>query len=448
MTDYALKAPKINGGESLKRSKLILPLLLCLLFLAGCSGEAIESYFSLPKSSDDYLQLQELVDAEIASGCEYAAPSGGSYRQSLQLHDLDGDGEDEAVVFLRDAAHNGRIVIYKLYRGRYEAVLTLRGEGTAVGSVDYSDLNGDGAAELSVAWRVGQGLKYLTVYDLDGWGGAELLSCGCSEFIICDMDGSGPDELMVIDAEADGGGSVSLYLLAKNADALCLTARLSRGVSELERIRSCLLEDDVPALLVESACEDGALVSDLFVLQNEELRNITLNNETGISRTKRSYTVYASDIDSDRHIEIPSPSSLFSQSTADRFWSIAWNGYSADGEPTEKLDSYHSYADGWYFILPDGWHETLTVRRADDITGERSIILSELNRSTGEVSDKLIIYTLTGENRQERSHIAGRFVIREEDTTIYAASIISGISEEEVKERFKLAYAEWSTGAV
>lgn len=432
----------------MKRRKLFLLSLLCLLFLAGCGGETIESYFSLPKSSDDYLQLQELIDAEIASGCEYASPSGGSHRQSLQLHDLDGDGSDEALAFLRDASHNGRIVIYKLYRGNYEAVLSLRGEGTSVGMVDYADLNGDGLSELSVAWRVGQGLKYLTVYDLGGWGGAELLSCGCSEFIISDMDGDERGELMVIDAQADGGGRVSLYRFAENADALHCDARLSRGVSELQRIRECLLEDDTPALLVESFCEDGALVSDLFVLRGEELRNVTLNTETGVSRTRRNYTVYASDIDNDRHIEIPSPSSLFSQNMTDRFWSIAWNSYDMEGEATEKLDTYHSYTDGWYLVLPDGWHDTLTVRRSDDISGERSVILSELNRSTGEITDKLIIYTLTGENRQERSHIAGRFVIREEETTIYAASIIDGISEEEVKERFKLAYAEWSTGAV
>ena len=432
----------------MKHSKIFLLALLCLLLLAGCGGESIEAYFSLPKSSDDYLQLQKLIDAEIATGCEYAAPSGGSHRQSLQLHDLDADGTDEAVVFLRDASHNGRIIIYKLYRGSYEAVLTLRGEGTSVGSMDYADLNGDGIAELCVAWRVGQGLKYLTVYDLDGWGGAELLSCSCSEFLISDMDGDARGELMVIDTDGDGGGSASLYRFEENTDAMRCSARLSRGVSELERIRECLLEDERPALLVESFCEDGALVSDLFVLQGEELRNITLNTDTGVSRTKRTYTVYASDIDNDRHIEIPSPSALYSRNDADRFWSIIWNGYSADGNTTEKLGSYHSYADGWYFVLPDGWHESLTVRRADDISGERSIIFSELNRSTGEITDKLIIYTLTGENRQERSHIAGRFVIREEDTTIYAASIISGISEEEVKERFKLAYAEWSTGAV
>jgi len=432
----------------LKRSRISLLLLLCLLFLAGCGSKSIEAYFSLPKSSDDYLQLQGLIDAEIASGCEYASPIGGSYRQSLQLHDLDGDGSNEAVVFLRDASHNGRIVIYKLYRGDYQAVLTLRGEGTSVGSVDYEDLNGDGIAELSVVWRVGQGLKYLTVYDLDGWGGSELLSCGCTEFLISDMNADSLPELLVVDSGADGEGSVSLYRFAENTDAIHYGARLSRGVSELQRIRTCLLEDETPALLVESFCEDGALVSDLFVIRGEELQNITLNSETGVSRTRRNYTVYASDIDNDRHIEIPSPSSLFSQNNADRFWSIAWNGYSSSGEATEKLDTYHSYADGWYFILPDGWHDTLTVRRADDISGERSVILSELNRSTGEITDKLIIYTLTGENRQERSHIAGRFVIREEDTTIYAASIIGGINEEEVKERFKLAYAEWSTGAV
>ena len=45
-------------------------------------------------------QLQSLIDEELASGSEYAAPTHGSYRQSVQLSDVDGDGADEALAFL------------------------------------------------------------------------------------------------------------------------------------------------------------------------------------------------------------------------------------------------------------------------------------------------------------------------------------------------------------
>ena len=75
-------------------------LLAALLFcLSGCYSGNIDQYFSLPMASEEYRQLQSLIDEELASGSEYAAPIHGSYRQSVQLSDVDGDG----VITNRDA---------------------------------------------------------------------------------------------------------------------------------------------------------------------------------------------------------------------------------------------------------------------------------------------------------------------------------------------------------
>ena len=63
-------------------------LLAALLFcLSGCYSGNIDQYFSLPMASEEYRQLQSLIDEELASGSEYAAPIHGSYRQSVQLSD-------------------------------------------------------------------------------------------------------------------------------------------------------------------------------------------------------------------------------------------------------------------------------------------------------------------------------------------------------------------------
>ncbi len=435
----------------MKKCKRGLALVLAaaaLLGLSGCGSGSIDRLFSLPQPADEYLQLQELIDAEIAQGCEYAAPTGGSYRQSVQLCDLDGDGESEALAFLRDAGQNGKINIYKLSHGRYQLVLTLVGEGSAIGAIDFSDLNGDGFADLTVSWQLGTELRMLTVYDLSGWGGEKLLTTDCTEFLVSDMDGDGTAELLVVSLAAAGGGAVSLYSFVSDGEPESRSARLSAGVTVLQRLRACSLEGGVPALLAESFCTDGALVSDLFALRNGEFVNVTLDAETGVSRARRTYAVYSSDIDGDHCIEIPSPTSLFTQSQGSNFWSIAWIGYDINGKATEKLDTYHCYSDGWYLILPQGWHDTLTVRRDDSVSGERSVVLSDINRSTGEITDKLIIYTLTGENRAERAQLDGRFVILEEESTVYAAQIIGDITPDEVKACFRIIYTEWSTGAV
>ena len=46
-----------------------------LLTLSGCYSGSIDQYFSLPQPSEEYRQLQGLIDQEIDAGSEYAAPT-------------------------------------------------------------------------------------------------------------------------------------------------------------------------------------------------------------------------------------------------------------------------------------------------------------------------------------------------------------------------------------
>ena len=112
-----------------------------LLSLSGCYSGGIDQYYTLPQPSEEYLQLQTLIDQEISSGSEYAAPVGGSYRQSVHMMDLDNDGPDEAMAFFRSADGKLKINIYTVVGREYRQVLALVGEGRSIGSIDFADMN-------------------------------------------------------------------------------------------------------------------------------------------------------------------------------------------------------------------------------------------------------------------------------------------------------------------
>ena len=80
----------------------------------------------------------------LPPAAKYAAPIHGSYRQSVQLSDVDGDGADEALAFFRDAAKNPKINIYDSENGEHRLALSISGEGSSIGRIDYADLTGDG----------------------------------------------------------------------------------------------------------------------------------------------------------------------------------------------------------------------------------------------------------------------------------------------------------------
>jgi hypothetical protein len=424
-------------------------LLAALLFcLSGCYSGNIDQYFSLPMASEEYRQLQSLIDEELASGSEYAAPIHGSYRQSVQLSDVDGDGADEALAFFRDAAKNPKINIYDSENGEYRLALSISGEGSSIGRIDYADLTGDGQKELLVSWQISSGLSVLGVYSLAGWSGDVLLSTDSAEFVTGDINRDGCDELLNLRAANSTTYLVDQYTFPLGQEPQATSAALSAGISALQRLRMVTLAGDAPALLAESTLTTGDLVSDLFVCRDGSLINLTMNRTTQISETHRSYSlVYAQDIDGDGSTEIPHPQQLYSRGD-EVFWSIAWFRYDASGRASMIMTTYHCVTDNWYLVLPSGWDVGLTVRRDDSVSGERAVILSRL-RSDGSLEDYVAIYAITGENRYERARLDNRFLLQEEGTTVYAAKILDGKTDENtIRSRFHVIYTDWSSGSV
>ena len=426
------------------RSAPLIGLFAAVLLLSGCYSAGIDQYFSPPQPSEEYLQLQKLIDKELASGSEYAAPIHGSFRQSVQFTDLDGDGMDEALLFLRNSDGTLRIHIYLSVNNEFRKVLTLEGEGRSIGSVDFADINSDGRTDLIVAWQLTGTMSLLSVYNLQNWSGELLLSTDSSEFLSGDLNSDGREELLVLRNVSTGTYMADMYTLRPDSEPQAASAALSSGIYALQRVKMAMLSGGTPALLVESLLDNGDLVTDVLSCREGSLVNLTLNRSTGVSETRRSYSlVYAQDIDGDGITEIPHPQQLYSQG-GELFWSIAWYKYDAFGRAGLDMTTYHSVADGWYLVLPDGWSTGLTVRRVDDVPGERAVILSRLG-TDGSINDLIVFYTITGENRSDRARMEGRFVLLEESSTVFSAQILdSSVDPSMIENRFHRIYSDWS----
>ena len=125
------------------------PLLLTavLVLLGGCSFNSPEVLYTVPKAAEDYTNLQMEIDKVRNANAEYAGPLTGSYTQPVQLMDLDGDGVQEAVAFFRTTAVDNspplKIYIYhQTEEGQYAVQTIIEGEGTAINSISYVDLDG------------------------------------------------------------------------------------------------------------------------------------------------------------------------------------------------------------------------------------------------------------------------------------------------------------------
>lgn len=439
-------------------------LLGLLLVLSGCFSQTVDELYCLPKAPQDYVEL----DAQINSlreelGAEYASPRSGSNTTPVQLQDLDGDGLSESVVTFFRASSGELPLKICIFRQRpdesYAVTCTIEGDGLAINSVSYEDMNGDGAKEVLVSWQMGTKQYILIPYQLSPGGAIPLGQITYNHgYIACDLNEDGARELVVfrVDETVPENGRAEYYVYADGQMFQSSSARLSRSAGGDSSIRQSYLKDNVPAVYISSRCED-ATVTDVFALRNGELANITLDEETGISsQTLRYVDVSPTDINSDGILELPQPNRVEEyqpSASAPNFWIIYWQQFDLYGNSQVVERTYYNLTDSWYLTIPEQWIGNITISRDDTRTlqGERAVVFSHWNGDADTPPQPLLrIYRLEGENRESRAKRGNRFVLLRTTRLIYAAELIdaqesSGMTQDILKQSFALIRTEWSS---
>ena len=426
-------------------SAVLLTLLLC-----GCFRVSADELYSLPKASEEYMRLQVKIDEVLASGAEYSPPTGGEHRQSVQLIDIDGDGENEAVAFFVARAEDNplRIYIFRSVGDEYEVAAAIEGIGTGIESVRYIDMDGDGQLEFAVGWQISSAVKTVTLHSLRDFQSIRLAQADYASIAVSDITGDAlPDLSVVRVATADSPGALDVLSLMPDGEVVTMTAHMSEGVESVSKLLTGKLSDGFPAIFIDVKVS-GITVTDVFCSIDGTLRNIS---RPGSAEELPPRTVASSDIDGDGVIEVPFQNAM-PQQTETTYYTIDWCAYSSDGAKTVVQTTYHNYTDGWYLILPPEWVGGLTVRREDIVRGERAIVFSFADNTSG-VHDFMRIYMLSGDSRTERARIGGRFELLEEGEKIYAAALFDPggdypdtFDEQGVRQSFRLVYSDWLMG--
>lgn len=441
-----------------------------MLVLTGCLFQSPESLYRLPKLPKEYSNLQDKLTQLLATGLTYASPVTGSNTQSIQLQDLNGDGVDEAVVFLRDTSSTAEkpLKIYIFQQNEeeeYETAYIIESEGTAIQWIMYEQLNDTTMRELVISWQLATNLYNVSVYALESSAPKELLRKSYTSCVVRDMDRDNRKEIMLLQVNEDEaeGNYVELYktegsdvYLAGSA-ALSVEMAIGRGTSAA--LKYGYLRNEYPVLFVNGPYSEGdnMRIADLFAVRDGMFTNITLNPETGNSdKTIHNYSLGVQDINGDSITELPmrepvrlSPES--EEGMADLQYVVKWYQYDLEGEAYYVYTTYHNDKDGWYLILPEEWNDVVTISRRDTAYGERIITFSHWDETTETAESFLSIYNITGENRASRAELGNRVVLLDENDTIYAAEFLDcgwdcGLTMDELSlERFRLITTEWGS---
>lgn len=427
--------------------------------LSGCAGVrlgSVEELYCLPSMPPEYQTLENSINALIQEGAEYAAPASGSNIQPVQLVDLNGDGTEEALAFMRKPTEERplKICIFSSEDDAYQLSAVLEGSGSAVFSIVYADLDGDGMTELIVGWKTASEVQALTVYTLKNGRPEELLRTPYVKYALVDLDSDERSELVVFRADTEGNGLAEMYGWQDETMALRSSARVSVSMAELSnlgRVTSGALQDGTPALFAVGVVDASTQVTDILTARDGELRNIVLSGMTGTStEVARFLSLYPTDINGDRVTEVPSPVLLTGSSEEQSYYRVEWRSYDTEGAYTRVMSAYHCTEDGWYLVLPESWRDRVLVRREAEAE-ESTTIFSY--RSGMELVDFMRISAVTGNSREIKAVRGGRFVLSRRAETIYSAELLeanndwpSAMTEDELRAAFSLITAEWQAG--
>lgn len=413
--------------------KRVVALAAALLLLSGCSGLSAEELYRLPEATEDYHALQAALNAVLAEGYQYTAPTAGARQEPVQLVDLDGDGADETVAFFRDTeTGNVKVYVFSKEDGVYTA-MAVDGAGSGVAMVDYADLDGQGDLELVVTYQVSEAVtQALQVYQYHRSEVVSILTDSCSRYELADLDDDGLAELFCLTSSgAENLAVVKYYDGAEGQLQRSQEQRLSCSYENLRRVQAARLEDGVSAMLATGVSGDGSLSTDIFLAQGTDLT--VLEPKKDVNRGMSAEFAYPTDVDGDGAVEFPRVELLPAQ-TVDSTLPSAVRWYSVDSQGTceSQLVTYASTAGDWYLAFPETWDGAVTVREQEQSVTVSTVdfyhILAEdrleLDFSDEKTAERILtVYTLRGTGRQEYVEEHKLTILRSDSDITYAVDL-------------------------
>lgn len=439
----------------MKRVFLFVLAILSIFSLSGCFLEPAENLYAIPKQPEDIYNLQSAIEAVMPEGATYSPPTAGDNQQAVQLADLDGDGEDEAIAYLKTSGDSPLMIcIFAKRDDNYDLVATVEGAGSSFDRVQYVQMDGRAGYELVVGRQVSdQVTQTLNVYALHGDTLIELLTANYAEFITTDLSGNGCRELILLQSDGEQSGIAELYRWQEGQLVRDREARLTTSVSAVKRMITGKMCEDVPAVFVASEYGEGMIVTDIFGFRRGVFCNLTLSDETDTRvETLRDYYVYSCDIDNDGLIELPHViplRALGTDETSKNRSVIRWYNLLLDGSEESKCLTFHDYSGGWYLELPDGWDKQLAVSRAKK-QGATSGYRFTLVRGA-QVRELFQIITVSSESARQAAERNGWQTLAVKGDTTYLClmgedAARSGVTFESLQSMFHFIRVDWDTG--
>ena len=385
------------------RTKLICALLALCLFCSGCSVMDLDTQnlMSPPKATGDKADIQRVIE-ESAGSYTFKYPQKGDYRSAVIMHDINGDGTDEAVAFYKSNTPDGvsdiTVIFIDQISGEWQRIAAFQNSAAEVERVCFSDLNGDGWDSVLIGWSNYSSANQATVFRYEnGEVKPSDLEYSYTDLALEDFDRDGTDELFMSSVNtADKSAAARLLKYSEASDSLVNVSEveMNQEVTQYASFQAGELENGYRGVYIDGVKSGNQMTTELVYWDPEEQKLqapfYSSDSSNKISLT-RPAGVTCMDINEDGVIEIPAARPFEGNAAAsntvmpamdERAASSAAPAYITQWQqyfPQEKelvsiQNMYVNTEEGYYFLMPSSWLETVTGALE---AGERQFIFSE-----------------------------------------------------------------------
>ena len=425
---------------------------LCLL-LGGCTlFTPVRELLAAPAYSARNEALRRAFESAFGRQTQYCAPISGAYLSSFVVEDLDGDGDEEALVFFRPDTFTTtvRIGVLDFADGEWQRTAELEGGGSDVYSVELADLDNDGVREVVLCWSTADNTRVMSVYACTDtpFSLRRLTETAYTAKLLADLDGDGQTEIFTLLLSSEGGVQTAHAYAARKKDLRIFTldrieldSRVSgyAGIYMHRAEPGCVLYADAykgdDQMITEVICfdaETSSLSAPLFDPQ-------TRTNE----RTWRSIPIRCRDLDGDGAPEIPCQSKMLPGAEARRDGTLSeypiyltnWCAF-RDGELVAVQDSLVHDDLRWQFRIPDSMQGRFTLRAERDIDAWSFVRFDPVTQSCGEQIFRAVFTTRTRWEENRESVFAPYTLLCEENGDVLLAYGMTE-SDEQLRDAFE-----------
>ena len=371
----------------MKYSKRFCRWLLCTLLclcLAGCSmpGEQVqvEELLRAPKLSGDYGDVQTALNDWLGESAQLKYPMQGDLLSPFLIHDLDGDGQQDAAV-LYTTAQSSNVCVAILQKGRdgmWQVRQNAEGLADTVDSVGLAQLQPGDASQLVVGYVAAQGDHYLAVYSYTDGELSTILEQQYQQYLVEDITGGGSQDLILMSTLEDGGVQIELLTVDKegsfqqvavmglSADRFSGCASVAAGVGADGRHYLVLdgwtgISGNNLASVLLYFDEDTQQMVPADQISTEKLYTASLRNVPSL---------VSQDLDGDGIVEIPTQpdeAGLLNMSQSRRMDFIVWMDYTSLNP--EKSFGLLDEETNCYIELPMEWEGNLKLTDSEQYDG-------------------------------------------------------------------------------